>query len=717
MRRPLPLTRDLVLVGGGHAHALVLRRWGMRPVPGARLTLIHPGPTAPYTGMLPGHVAGHYSRDQLMIDMVRLARFAGARLILGEAEEIDRRAGEVRIPGRGAIGYDLLSIDIGVTSAMPDVPGFAEHGVPAKPLDTFADRWDAFAEAPPDQPKIVVVGGGVAGVELAMAAQHRLGASAAVTVVEREKLLSVLPHRARHGLTAELRAAGITTLEGTGVAKIAADHVDLTDGRSLPADLVVGAAGARPHAWLAATGLDTKDGYLVVDEQLRTSDPAIYAAGDCAHFAADPRPKAGVYAVRAAPILAWNLAADLTGRQRRSFRPQRDYLKLVSLGRKAALGEKSGIVLRGDWVWRWKDRIDRRFMDKLNDLPAMPGEPAPRDAAKGVAAELSGPMPCGGCGAKVGPAALAEAVARLAGGSRADVIARAGDDAAVLAVGGAKQVVTTDHLRAFAEDPALVARVAALHAMGDVWAMGAQPQAVLAQVILPPMTDRLQRRWLAEIMSAAGDAVAEAGAEIVGGHTTQGSELTIGFTVTGLLDRDPLLLSGARPGDALLLTRPIGSGVLLAAEMAGKARGADIARLWEIMATSQARVALALSGHASAMTDVTGFGLAGHLLGMCSASGLSAEIDLGAVPVLDGALALAEAGIASTLVPANAQAAAGRVIGGAGARLDLLHDPQTAGGFLAAVPDKLAQTAVQATDGAAVRIGRLTDGPPVITIR
>src|SRR6056297_3082474 len=88
----LPLTRDLVLIGGGHTHALVLRKWGMAPLPGARLTLINPGPTAPYSGMLPGHIAGHYTREELDIDLVRLARFAGARLVLARATDIDPQA-------------------------------------------------------------------------------------------------------------------------------------------------------------------------------------------------------------------------------------------------------------------------------------------------------------------------------------------------------------------------------------------------------------------------------------------------------------------------------------------------------------------------------------------------------------------------------------------------------------------------------------------------
>ncbi|MEO1313040.1 MAG: FAD-dependent oxidoreductase, partial [Pseudomonadota bacterium] len=174
MDTPLPLTKDLVLIGGGHTHALVLRRWGMAPVPGVRLTVINPDPIAPYTGMLPGHVAGHYPLAALEIDLVRLARFAGARLVLGQAVGIDLETRRIAVPGRPGLRYDVASLDIGVTSEIPALPGFAEHALAAKPMTTFAQRWEAFVTAAPPWPQVVVIGGGVAGCELALAMHHRL---------------------------------------------------------------------------------------------------------------------------------------------------------------------------------------------------------------------------------------------------------------------------------------------------------------------------------------------------------------------------------------------------------------------------------------------------------------------------------------------------------------------------------------------------------------
>ncbi len=321
MSMPLPYAKNVVLVGGGHSHALLLRRWGMDPVPGARLTLINPAATAPYTGMLPGFVAGHYDREDLDIDLVKLARFAGARLIFGRVDALDAEARTMTVAGRPAIPFDLASIDIGITSEMPEIPGFTDHGVAAKPLGPFSDRWRAFLEGKAGD--VAVIGGGVAGVELALTMRHALGARGKVTVIEAETALQGLADGTRRKLLDRMRSAGIALIENFKVARVGANAVTLETGDTIPAALTVGAAGARPFSWLEDTGLALTDGFITVDRTLRsTSHPHIYAAGDCAHLSQSPRPKAGVFAVRAAPVLTHNLKADLTGSARKTFRPR-----------------------------------------------------------------------------------------------------------------------------------------------------------------------------------------------------------------------------------------------------------------------------------------------------------------------------------------------------------------------------------------------------------
>ncbi|WP_299788271.1 selenide, water dikinase SelD [uncultured Marivita sp.] len=714
MHQPsLPLSQDLVLIGGGHTHALVLRKWAMKPLPGARLTLINPGPTAPYSGMLPGFVAGHYSRDQLDIDLVKLAQAAGARLILGAAIGIDPATGTVEIDSHPPVGFDICSVDVGITSDMPALPGFADHAVPAKPLGPFAEKWDAFRRG--DGPATVaVIGGGVAGAELAMAMSHALKRRkrpATIHLIDHATALSALPDKSAAKLRTAMKALNIVLHENVQITLLGKNTVSLDDGGTITASFITGAAGARPYPWLADSGLDTHDGFLTVNDRLQTSDPRIFAVGDCAHMAHAPRPKAGVYAVRQAPVLFHNLVSILAGGPLKTYIPQKDYLKLISLGKKAALGDRFGLTFTGDWVWGWKDRIDRKFMDQFDQLPTMPTPPLPFPRAKGVR-EAMGPKPlCGGCGAKLGRDALSNALASLAPPQRSDITPLPGDDAALLTTGGERQVFTTDHLRSFWDDPAVMARIATHHALGDIWAMGADPQAATLSITLPRLSEQLAERTLTEILASAQTVLQEAGADIVGGHSTLGDELTIGLAITGLCDRNPITLSGAQDGAALILTKPIGTGVIMAALMSRKAQGAQVAQALDGMQHGQKTASHILRDAAQAMTDLTGFGLAGHVQNLCAASGLSATLTLDAVPVLPGAGELSERGEHSSLYTNN-RAGFSNIPDSPQTRL--LFDPQTSGGLLAAVAADQADRVLDAlrsagyTDSAI--IGRLHRG-------
>jgi selenide,water dikinase len=702
MQSPLPLTREIVLIGGGHCHALVLRKWGMNPLPGARLTLINPDPMAPYTGMLPGFVAGHYTRADLDIDLVRLARFAGARLILGRAVAIDRKTRRIRISGHPDIAYDIASIDIGITSDLPDLPGFCDHAVPAKPLGDFAANWERLLANSPKPLAVSVIGGGVGGVELALAAAHRLGDGGTVTIVEKNQILADLPENTASRLREELARYGVDVREQVTVSEVEKDAVLLESGERLPSNFCIGVAGARPQAWLQETNLTLHKGFVTVDDHLRSdNDPTIYAVGDCAHLSFANRPKAGVYAVREAPVLYHNLRADLTGAAPLHFRPQKDYLKLISTGRKSAVGEKFGMRFRGRWLWWIKDRIDQAFMRKLAELPTMPRPVLPEAVAAGVREAVEGGQPlCGGCGSKVGPGDLREALCDIPAPSREDVLSGPGDDAAILKSGDGAQVITADHLRAFVEDPYLMARITAVHALGDIRAMGAEPQVALSSLILPRMSDPMQTNMLREITTGAREVFAEAGADLVGGHTSVGAELTIGFTLTGLA-RDPVTHEGAQVGDRLVVTKPIGAGVLLAAEMQAQANGSDIAKLYSTLADPQTALCRLLAKHAHAMTDVTGFGLAGHLDRLCIASRVGAQVHLEKLPLHSGALGLSATGHRSSIYSANRTVLPN--VPDSTPLQKLLFDPQTAGGLLAALPPNVNFDGV-------FEIGEITEG-------
>lgn len=699
MRASAPITRDLLLIGGGHAHAIVLKMWGMRPLPGVRLTLVNPDPTAPYTGMLPGFVAGHYQQDEVEIDLVKLARFAGARLILGHVEGLDLKAGRAKIASRPDIAFDIASLDIGIASGQPQKVEGETALWPAKPMSRFAQGWESHIEgvrAGIRPATAAVIGGGVGGVELAMAMHHRLtrlSPLAQVTVIEAaDQILPLAPPSLRRILAQKLKGLNLDLRTGAKVDRVEGLSAHLANGQTVEAAFFASVAGALPASWLDQTSLSLKDGFVRVDQTLRSiSHDTLFAVGDCAHMDASPRPKAGVFAVRQAPILFANLQAALSGGGLRAFHPQGDYLKLVSLGAKAAVAEKWGVSLGLPGLWAWKDQIDHRFLDRLSP-PSTPMErPTPSGpVALGVMAlEQAQPL-CGGCGSKVGPDVLNAALCDLEAPRRADIVRGRGDDAAVLSVGTEQQVISCDHFRAFTQDPYVLAQITANHALGDIWAMGAEPQAALASLILPAMSEAKQTETVREIMAGLQSVLSAAGADLVGGHTSLGAELTVGLTITGLMKgRAAIGLSGAKVGDRLILTKPIGVGTIMAAEMRGLAKGGWVTSALNQMVQSSGPASQILRTHAHAMTDVTGFGLAGHLHTLLEQSDLSGQISLGAVPWCDGAISLAKDGVHSSIYP-QTSALVGRMVVDEALRPDprlaLLFDPQTAGGMLAAVP-------------------------------
>ncbi|WP_280986974.1 FAD-dependent oxidoreductase [Fulvimarina endophytica] len=359
-------------MGAGHAHVEVLRALAERPEPGIALTLVTPHERTPYSGSLPGYLAGFYTASQMTIDAKGLARRAGARLHLERAVGLDPDVCRLETESGERLDYDLLSLDIG---SLPG-RGAGEPGIPVKPIDRFTETVDrilADARSGNGPFRLAVVGTGAAGVELAFAFLTRLprelgGRQFEILLIgEEEEILSDRSPRTRVRLTRTLRSKGIEPVIGSRVERAEAGRLILANGREIVADTIVWAVTSRAPSWLERTGLSLDaGGFVEVDKALRSlSHPNVFAAGDVASLP-DPRPKAGVFAVREGPILARNLRAAALGGSLRSFRPQSDWLNLLSTGDGRAVADKWGISLEGAWVWRWKDWNDRRFVERYN---------------------------------------------------------------------------------------------------------------------------------------------------------------------------------------------------------------------------------------------------------------------------------------------------------------------------------------------------------------
>jgi selenide,water dikinase len=354
----------------------VLRRFALDPDPAVELVLVSPDALTPYSGMLPGLVAGHYTVAESHIDLTSLARRAAARFVRDRVVALDIASRHAVLADGTVEAFDLASLDVGST---PDqsAPGAREHAIGVKPVDRFLAAWESLqADVAAGRVRaIAVVGGGAGGVEILLAMQHRLR-RAYGEVTPAFALVSDQPHvlpfhapAARRRLAAVLAARGVELHLGARAAAVAPDGVRLESGGFVFADRVVWATSAAAAPWLAASGLacDSR-GFLRVDACLQSVSAAgVFAAGDCATQDGQPRPKSGVYAVRAGPALAANLRRAARGEPLLPYVPQRDALALISTGDRCAIGTRGPFAVAGRWVWRWKDRIDRRFIARYHD--------------------------------------------------------------------------------------------------------------------------------------------------------------------------------------------------------------------------------------------------------------------------------------------------------------------------------------------------------------
>ncbi len=702
-----PFLKDLVLIGGGHAHLTVLKRFGMRPIPGVRLTLVSRNGYAPYSGMLPGFIAGHYAIDDLNFDLHKLAAFAGARFIQAEVTGLDLSAQRVLFAARPPLEFDLLSLNAGATPSLSDLAAIPDHLTPVKPIDEFNRRWQTLearvreANRPLD---IGVVGGGAGGVELILAAQYRLQSTGAEARGHRYHLIcaseEVLPthnRRVRARFAAILHERGIAVHAGQRVVRAETHRVWSASGWSQALDEVLWVTDAIAPPWFAAAGLavDAR-GFVCIDAELRsTSHPNIFAAGDCAEMTHAPRPKSGVFAVRQGAPLAENLRRTLLKEALRPYRPQRAFLSLISTGDKYAVASRGTWCIGGAWVWQWKDWIDRRFMRRFKTLPTMSAAPVHVPAAftTEFAALGDTTMRCGGCGAKVGAEIVTAALQTLPRGNNTTPYGLdARDDAAlVYTTPGMLAIHTIDGFRALVSDPFLFGEITAAHCLGDVYAMGGTPTSALAYVTLPQAAVVTQQRDLTLLLAGVNRVLAGAGAALIGGHTSEGAELALALAVNGEIAPTAVWPKDAvQDGDALILTKPLGTGVLFAGAMRGLGDGAWLEEATaQMRQTNAAAVTVLREFTVHAATDITGFGLAGHLAEMLRGGQLQAELSLIALPLLPGAEFLIGQGVRSSLHRQNERLDAAihiRDRQDAASRYPLLFDPQTSGGLLAAIP-------------------------------
>lgn len=739
-----PTLGELVLLGGGHAQVEVLKQFAMAPVPGLRLTLVTPDVRTPYSGMLPGFVEGVCSDADLHIDLSRLAQMANARLIIDQVTGIDADNNFLHFASRPPLFFDMLSINIGGQPNLAAISGAKKHAIPVKPISLFQNRLQALLDGNQGIANIAVIGGGAAGCELALSLSKRwlnqTGKRPKMALFSRSKRL--LPYgnaTAARLIAADLGAIGCALHLGQEVAQIKKGSLRLAGGMGSDSDHAFDVcflvSAVTPPDWLAACGLSLDDrGFIAVGPTLQSkSHPHIFASGDIASLSPEARPKAGVFAVRAGPWLATNLRQYALGGRMREWRPQTRYLALLGTGDGKAIAMRGNYASKSRLWWHLKVWIDRRWMAKYTDLsmerPKLPLRLIGINGRKDKEPQFGNDpafaaMRCLGCGAKTGHETLSQALQEarkiaLEAGANPEMMPAPGlsEDSAILPIPtdagpDAEMVQSVDMISQIVSDPYRLGKIAAVHALSDLYAANADPKYALAIINLPEARIDLQQQQLTQILAGSLAMLADAGARLVGGHTSEGEIMSVGFSATGWRRKAPAPLD-SDDENLLVLSKPLGIGLIMAAQMELCADGASFAAAIDSMEASNAPAADIFNKSANGaawMTDVTGFGLARHAVNLVERAGFSGlQINLTAVPLIIGAKDILATDIRSSLDPQNRAAVRfddSNLSAVWRRRADILFDPQTSGGLLTILPAKQAQAVVDTSE--AKIIGRIT---------
>ena len=691
---------------------LVIKALAMRPIAGVRVTLISENVLTPYSGMLPGFVAGHYSLAQTNIDLNRLCRRAGVRWVQARCEGIDPDRKCAHLVDQPDLEFDVLSIDIGST---PDqrITGASEFAVGVKPIAEFQRRWNSLLQAldsaqnnerlsehATEKMAWGVIGAGAGGVELVLAMAHRLRDHHNLQfhlIYRSERILPGYPDRVIKQVEQSLQDYKVTLHAGFTVAEVSKTGVINDSGEHLSLNERIWCTGAVGAPWLnAGTLAHTEKNFIQVSRTLQsTSHESVFAVGDIAEIVDDPRPKAGVFAVRQAPYLEQNLRRLFSGKPLQDTKLQKNFLSLLALGEQVAVASRNGLAVKGRWVWRWKDSIDQTFMLQFSEL-AM-SMPDSSTSGSTTIDQQAIAMHCGGCGSKLGPELLAVNLDKLSTEGSHDI-----EDAALWSpTPGTLAVQSMDGFRSFMSDESCFAHICVNHALSDIYAMGATPVQIQAWINLAFSSPSLAQRDHLRMLRGIQAGLSGSQATLSGGHSSEGVESHLGIVATGeVTPGAQWSKSGAQPGDLILLSKALGTGVVMAADMQGEASAGAVQACYDSMLLSNNRAMQQLiQVNPNAVTDVTGFGLIGHLLEMLDSAdkrankALFAQLNLTAIPLLAEALELAEAGWRSSLYPQlepyllrcmftedSAYSTHQRSLA-----VELLLDPQTSGGLLVTI--------------------------------
>lgn len=585
------------MIGGGHSHIQVLKTLSNQVEKPFEVILITNVIETPYSGMLPGQLAGWYKQSETHFNLLKICAHSQTTIIQSTVTGIDPKRKVILLDGRPPLDYDFCSINVGVRPWQPRGCEKNPFVTAVKPISEIISRWKSIDDSLPK--RVLVVGAGAAGFEISNIIHTRTPATDVSLIDSGPQVLSTFGSSTQMKAESILRRNSITVLVNHKLLEVQGQKAIFENQPEMLFDRMILSTGALAPSWLKETCLAlSQDGFLAVNEKLQTSDPFIFAAGDCIHFSPNPLPKSGVFAVRQGPILTQNLLALANGSLLQNYKPQKRSLALLVSAEKTALLSYGQISFESTAAWTLKDLIDRRFMRMFGGMEppmqVLPGDPA---------------NTCGGCGGKVDSEIVQSTVQNLRLDAKIQkLLPEKIDD-----VGEFQNLaVSIDGFRSFTQDLFLFGQIATLHALNDIWASGSIPKAVTVQVNLPEMPSVRRARHLKEIMEGIFEVLKKWNIQLLNAHTSESSEYSLSLTSLGQI-KNRWRKSPLGRNLSLILTKPVGSGVYLQALMKGQLTQRGWNELKAHLEQDHGDWAMTTTVPIQNATDISGFGLWGHL--------------------------------------------------------------------------------------------------------
>jgi len=677
-------TKQLVLIGGGHANVQVLKKLSKNTIKGLHIILISEHFEATYSGMTPGYIHQDFSKEEISIDLQRLCFNAGATFIKDKVVKIDTNYQKLELQNLPPVHYDLLSINTGSISSTRGIKiENSSRCFFVKPISLLVKNLSKIDQIIKNKKsKIAIIGGGVASYELAFSLSRRYKDNLEITIVGKNILNEKnLNKKTKNRIKEISNHIGIKELLGE-VISISETHLTLKNDVIFECDLSLLSSGADIETWLSNSNLNKdKNGFLSVDSNLlSTNNKSVFVSGDACSIENNLRPKSGVMAVRQGEVLKENIFYKLTGSPLIKFRPQKNWLYLVGTYKNYALLNYFFLSFHGRWCWKLKEFIDKGFINKFKFTSniSMTKKNLELEKSKDIK------MYCQGCGSKVSKNTLVNFLNEE--NSNPEL-----SDASIINTSSSSLLQSIDHIKLFTSlNPFDFGIISYLHSQNDILSSGGSVQTISVSQALPFSEGKIENFYMEYFMKGIKLESIKDDSVIVSGHSYQSKEPGITITMNGVFEKQ-ISKNQGQEDDLIYLSKPLGTGYLLAAYFNNSdfLSSIDFQNLLEWLKKGNSKASeISKNFKSNITTDISGFGLASHLSDICKSSKLSAEIKLNKDILINKNIEILK-NFKSTGFDNNYSSSVSEIlISDSNELKNILYDPQTNGPLLLSIHKK-----------------------------